>query len=107
MVIIDKKTKEFLGCAGLHHLDRKTPELGIWLKKSSHGKNYGKESIFALKEWADKNIIYDYLLYPVADNNMPSRKIPEALGGKVAREYDKKNLSGVKHHFIEYRIYSV
>lgn len=105
MVILEKKSKEFLGCAGLHHADQNTPELGIWLKKSAHGNSYGKEAIMALKEWADNNLDYDYLLYPVADKNIPSRKIPESLGGKLARKYNKKNLSGQKHHILEYRIY--
>jgi len=105
MVILNAKTSEFLGCVGLHHLDKKTPELGVWLKKSAHGKAYGKEAIIAMKSWADKNLPYDYLLYPVVDKNIPSRKIPELLGAKIAREYNETNLSGIKHHLLEYRIY--
>ena len=94
-----------MGCAGLHHIDKKTPELGIWIKKSAHGHGYGKETMVALKEWADKNLSYEYILYPVAKENYPSRKIPEFLHGKVEREYDKINMSGKKLHLLEYRIY--
>jgi len=104
-VIIDKKNGEFIGCGGLHHIDSSTPELGIWIKKSSHGQGYGKEAIVALKGWADKNIKYEYILYPVVDENIPSRKIPEFLGCKIEREYDKLSLNGRKHHLVEYRIY--
>jgi len=105
IVILDKKSGEFLGCGGLHHIDRENPELGIWIKKSAHGNGYGKEAMVALKEWADGNLNYKYILYPVVDENFPSRRIPEFLGGKVEREYDEISLSGAKHHLLEYRIY--
>ncbi|MBU1682460.1 GNAT family N-acetyltransferase [Patescibacteria group bacterium] len=105
IVVLDKKGKDFLGCAGIHHIDRKTPELGIWIKKTAHGNSYGKEAMIALKEWADKNLDYEYLLYPVVDENYPSRRIPEFLGGKIAREYDEVNMSGKKQHILEYRIH--
>ena len=88
-----------------YRLTPKTPELGIWIKKSAHGHGYGKEAVVALKEWANENIEYEYILYPVVDENYASRRIPEFLGGKIAREYDKESMSGKKWHFIEYRIY--
>jgi [ribosomal protein S5]-alanine N-acetyltransferase len=105
IVILNKETKDFLGCGGLHHIDGKTPELGIWIKKSAHGHGYGKEAMIALKDWADENLDYEYILYPVAEENNPSRRIPESLGAKVAKEYDRVNMSGKKHHLLEYRIY--
>ncbi|MBD3328804.1 GNAT family N-acetyltransferase [Candidatus Peregrinibacteria bacterium] len=105
IVILNKQNGDFIGCGGVHHIDRKTPELGIWIKKSAHGNAYGKETITALKKWTDENLDYDYLLYPVAADNYPSRKIPELLGGKIAREYDITNMSGKKLHILEYRIY--
>lgn len=105
MVILNKATKEYLGNAGIHNINTKTPELGIWIKKSAHGNAYGREAMIALKEWADDNIDYKYILYPVVDKNYASKRIPEFLGGKIFKEYDKKNMSGVKHHFLEYRIY--
>jgi len=33
LVIINKETKEFIGCSGLHNVSSNTPELGIWIKK--------------------------------------------------------------------------
>ena len=105
IVILNKKNGEFLGCGGIHHIDTKTPEFGIWIKKSAHGNSYGKETIIALKQWADKNLTYDYILYPVVEENIASRKIPESLNGKVFREYEKTNMSGNKQHLLEYRIY--
>jgi ribosomal-protein-alanine N-acetyltransferase len=105
IIILHKKDKEFLGCGGLHHIDRKTPELGIWIKKSAHGHGFGKEALTALKEWADKSIDYEYIVYPVVEENYASRRIPEFLDGKIAREYDEVNLSGKQQHLLEYRIY--
>src|SRR5664279_3490050 len=35
---------EFLGCCGLHHIDTRAIEIGLWLKKSVHGKGYGIET---------------------------------------------------------------
>ena len=105
IVILDKESKDFLGCGGLHHIDRKTPELGIWIKKSAHGHGYGKEAVIALKEWADKNLDYEYILYPVDAENQASRRIPEFFGGEISKEYDEVSMSGRKLHLLEYRIY--
>ena len=96
------KSGEFLGCAGLHDLHTETPELGIWIKQSAHGHKYGQEAIAALKKWADENINYKYITYPVVEQNIASRKIAELLGGKVMKEYDKKTLSGRTYHMVEY-----
>ena len=105
LVVTDKQTGEFLGCAGLHETNTKNPELGIWIKKSGHGKKYGREAMEALKEWASRNLQYEYIKYPVAANNISSRKIAESLGGKQAAEYEETTLGGKTWQFIEYRIY--
>lgn len=104
-VVLHRETKDLLGCAGLHKINTRTPELGIWIKKSAHGNAYGKEAMIALKEWADKNLDYEYILYPVAEENYASRRIPEFLDGKIFREYDEVNMSGKNQHLMEYRIY--
>jgi RimJ/RimL family protein N-acetyltransferase len=105
IVITRKDTGEFLGCGGLHHINTATPELGIWIKKSAWGHGYGKETMIALKEWADQNLAYEYILYPVSKENHASRRIPESMGATVAREYDYTNMSGAVMHSLEYRIY--
>lgn len=103
-VILKKSSQEFLGCAGIHDLAG-NPELGIWLKRSAHGNKYGLEAITAIKKWADENLNYEYLRYPVDRRNIASRKIPEALGGNIFRQYDRVNMSGNTLHLLEYRIY--
>jgi RimJ/RimL family protein N-acetyltransferase len=105
MVILEKGTRDFLGCCGLHKINTKTPELGVWLKKSAHGNRWGQEAMNAVKAWADKNLRFDYILYPVAEPNAGSRKVAESLGGEIAREYDEKTQGGKTWKYLEYRIY--
>ena len=104
-VILEKGTEEFIGLCGLHQLDTKTPEFGIWLKTSAQGNKYGQEAILGLKKWADENIDYEYISYPVAVENIASRKIPELLGGVVDHEYTDHNGLGEEQRLVEYRIY--
>jgi len=104
-VIVDKKTGEFFGCLGLHDLDQKNFHMGIWLKKSAHGKAYGKEAANGVSKWAKDNLEFDYFVYPVAEKNIASRKVAESLGGKIARKYFKKMLTGRTWYMLEYRIY--
>ncbi len=106
MWVWKKETGEFLGCAGLHNTNSKIPELSIWIKKPAHGKKYGREAMQALKNWADKNLEYDYIKYPVAAQNTSSRKVAESLGGKEATKYEETTQGGKTWQFIEYRIYS-
>lgn len=102
--ITEKKTGEFLGAGGFHRINTTTPEFGIWLKKSAHGHAYGREAMHALKKWADEQLTYDYIEYPVAEENSASRKIPESLGGVIVREYNEGNGAGEVMAWVEYRI---
>ena len=103
--IFDRSTGGFLGGGGMHDIDTATPELGIWVKKSAHGQKFGQEAVAGLKRWADENLTYKYLTYPVAIDNIASRKIPESLGGKVAREFVGKKQNGEDMAQVEYHIY--
>lgn len=104
LVALNKNTKEFLGCVGLHEIDTQTPELGLWFKKSVWGKGYGKESMVALKQWAEANLDYDNINYPVFKENLPSRKIAELLGGVISKELIGKNQNGIDFNEIRYLI---
>jgi len=79
LVILDKDTKEFLGCVWLHAVETDVPEIWIRVKKSSHGKKHWFEAVKWLKERADENIIFDYIIYPVDQRNISSCKIPQRL----------------------------
>lgn len=78
---------EFLGVCGMHARSiASEPELGIWLKEAAHGQAFGREAIAALVDWAQKNLDITGFVYPVDKENIPSRKIPEALGGEIIGE---------------------
>lgn len=101
-------TGEFLGCCGLHGRGKiERPELGIWIKGSAHGNGYGREAITALKQWADKNIQFEYLTYPVDRRNVPSRRIPESLGGFVFDESRFQKTDGSWLDLVVYKILPV
>lgn len=101
--ILDANTKEFLGCVGLHKLDD-IPRMGIWIKKNAHGHGYGKEAVTLVYNWAVNHLDFEYITYPVAIENVASRRIPESLGGTVAREYIEKKYNGTPMQAVEYHI---
>ncbi|HOV15245.1 MAG TPA: GNAT family N-acetyltransferase [Spirochaetota bacterium] len=102
LVILKKDTKEFLGCIGLHKIDTKTPELGLWLKKKAWGNRYGIDSIKLLVEWARTNIQYDYFKYPVDRRNIASRRIPEHFGAEIKDEFKCVGANGNPLDILEY-----
>lgn len=104
LVILDKTTNEYLGGAGIRGVDTKTPELGIWVKKSAHGKKIGREAVTGLKKWIDEHRNIDYLIYPVDKSNIASRKIAESLGGKVVSQGIREFPSGKKLDEVVYHI---
>ena len=105
LVIQRIENHEFLGICGLHiRTTPATPELGIWLKKSAHGQKLGREAIHCLVDWAKTNLDAAFLIYPVDRQNIPSRKIPESLGGVIFREDKVKNMSG---HILDEVIYRI
>ncbi len=104
ITILDKNTGEFLGGSGLHHMNTRILEFGIWIKKSAHGNGYGYEAISGIKKWAEDNLDFDFFIYPADRKNIPSRKIAESLGGKLHKEYADKSLSGKTLDIVEYRI---
>ncbi len=106
-MVIEDQSGDFLGCVALHNIDTSAPEFGIWLKQASHGNGYGQEAIAALKIWAEDNLEYEYLNYPVDKRNAASRKVAESIGGVASVEYDTETPRGYVLHTIEYRVYPV
>ncbi len=105
LVILNKKTREFLGCCGLHgDSNPSSPELGIWIKKSAHGHGLGKEAIHTLAYWAKSHLKITALTYPVDEHNHASRKIPESLGGKVIARQSDTGMAGNTLNLLIYEI---
>ncbi|MDR0860929.1 MAG: GNAT family N-acetyltransferase [Candidatus Peribacteria bacterium] len=88
LVYINKTTSEFIGGLNISGLGNPTLKVGLWTKKSVHGQGFGREGMLALIERVQKNLDFEYILYPADKDNRPSRKIAELAGGIL--EVDKK-----------------
>jgi RimJ/RimL family protein N-acetyltransferase len=71
--------RECLGMASLEDADSVSPELGLWLKESAHGQGFGREVVAALVEWGHATLGKGSFIYPVATQNIASRRIAENL----------------------------
>ena len=99
LVIRRTDTEKCLGMAAVEGLQSVAPEIGLWLKASAHGVGYGREIVDGLVAWVSKNLQVTDLVYPVAVENIASRRIAEALGGRVMG-----SRSGVKYDSVVYVI---
>ncbi len=98
-VIRRKDTGECLGIAGVEGLIEDLPELGIWMKEAAQSQGYGREAVEAVARWASGDLIPDGFLYPVAVENVASRRIAEGLNGEVIA-----TRSGAKYDSVVYKI---
>jgi RimJ/RimL family protein N-acetyltransferase len=87
-----------LGIVGVHALQSGTPELGIWLRRDVHGMGLGRELIGAVATWTNKNYLVKYFEYPVADENVASRRIAEGFGGRVMERRTSPKYRSVVYH---------
>lgn len=102
---IHKDSEVFLGCCGIHNITEDSIELGLWLKTDVHGQGFGTEIIEGLINFIEGNLKFNYLIYPVDKENLPSRRIPEKLGFSVFGEYKKAKDENTFLNIIEYRKY--
>lgn len=104
MVALDSNN-QFIGCCGIHNITAESAELGLWLKKSVQGIGLGTEIIINLIEFLENNFVFKYILYPVDEENIASKKIPEKLGFVPYKKYLKNKNTSSFLHIIEYRKY--
>jgi [ribosomal protein S5]-alanine N-acetyltransferase len=104
LTLLDRTSGVFIGRVSLLEADTETPELGIWIKESSQKNGYGKEAVETLMDWANDNLDYKYLRYPVDRRNPGSIKLAESFGGIIGKEYKTKNWAGELDD-VEYWIY--
>ncbi|MEO6721484.1 MAG: GNAT family N-acetyltransferase [Ferruginibacter sp.] len=101
--ILKKETNEFLGCCGIHGINTGALEIGLWLKKKEQAKGYGTETVGALINYAEEKFDFAYIVYPVDQNNLASKKIPEKFGFLPFSVYKKKKNETENLTIIEYR----
>jgi RimJ/RimL family protein N-acetyltransferase len=90
---------ECLGMASLEGADSVSPELGLWLRESAHGHGFGGEVVSSLVEWGHASLGKQSFLYPVAVQNIASRRIAERLHGEIIG-----NRTNPKYDSVIYRI---
>ena len=83
LVVRKLDNEECLGMASLEDADSVWPELGLWLKESVHRQGFGREVVAALVEWGHASLGKGSFIYPVAVQNIASRRIAENLGGAI------------------------
>ncbi|WP_428231437.1 GNAT family N-acetyltransferase [Flavobacterium sp.] len=103
-VVLNLK-REFLGCCGIHNINKESVELGLWLKKEYQNQGFGTEIINVLIDFVEQNFEFNYIIYPVDKENIRSRKIPEKLGFLPFETYKKKKNDLIDLHIIEFRKY--
>jgi RimJ/RimL family protein N-acetyltransferase len=103
-VVRMKPALEFLGMAGLHNATAAEPETGIWIRESHHGYGYGREAIAAVIAFAGRDLGKRAVLYPVVEQNGPSRRLAESLGGSIVGTRVLRKAGGVEYSEVVYRI---
>ncbi|WP_313439705.1 GNAT family N-acetyltransferase [Stenotrophomonas sp.] len=84
-VVRERQAGSFIGIAAVHDAQTREPELGIWIAEREHGKGYGREAVAAAMQWCSAQCSPVAFQYPVAVENLASRRIAEGLGGVVVR----------------------
>lgn len=104
LVIRLNSTDEFVGRAGLHPADGAMLETGVWIKESAQGHGYGREAVAAVTKWAGEKFRPSGFLYPVIDENIPSRRLAEALGGKIIGTRQRRKPGDKERKLLIYHI---
>jgi RimJ/RimL family protein N-acetyltransferase len=98
--IRERETATFLGLTGLHNVRGECPELGIWIREDRQREGFGREAVSLVARWATRVLgIRRGFTYPVAEENLASRRIAEALGGVVIEQRVEP-----KYRVVVYRI---
>jgi RimJ/RimL family protein N-acetyltransferase len=98
-VIRQLDNNECLGMSSFEDADSASPEIGLWLKESVHGQGFGREVVAALIEWEHATLGKRSFLYPVAVQNIASRRIAEKLQGEII-----ENRTSPKYDSVVYKI---
>jgi RimJ/RimL family protein N-acetyltransferase len=97
-------TNEFIGRAGLHPADANLLETGVWIKESAHGHGYGREAVAAVIKWASATFHPSGFLWPVVDENTPSRRLAKALRGEIIGTRQRHKAGDKDRTLLLYRI---
>lgn len=74
-LVIISKTGKFIGSLEVHGLNEDYPEIGIWIKKSEHGKGYAFEALSAIISFMNNNYNKENYTYEVDIRNVASIRL--------------------------------
>lgn len=103
--VILNKQQEFIGCCGIHNINKESVEVGLWIKKNAQNQGFGLEIVTCLIDYIEKNLKISYIIYPVDKENIRSRKIPEKLGFVAYQTFKEYKNEQKDLDIIEYRKY--
>ncbi len=103
-LVILTHDSEFLGSMEAFDISGKTPELGLWLKSSAHGKGYGYEALKGLVDHLNATGQYLYYIYNVDIRNAASIHLAEKFNYKKGETETTTTESGKVLHTQTYYI---
>lgn len=74
-LVIVSTTGEFIGSLEVHGLNEAYPEIGIWIKKSEHGKGYAFEALSMIINYMNNNYNKEYYTYEADIRNLASIRL--------------------------------
>jgi len=105
-VILDNNDT-FLGGCGLNQInwDKKSANLGYWIRSSAMGKEIAVKAVKLLSKWGFENTDLARLEIKCAVENIRSQRVAEKTkASKVGIQSDCININGKKHDAIVYTI---
>lgn len=105
-LMIVTKAGEFIGSMEAFDIKGDTPEIGLWLKESSHRKGYGSEALSALLDYLNSFHKYKYYIYEVDVRNKGSICLVEKFRHEKKGVQDVITESGKKLQLQQYFILS-
>lgn len=89
---ISKDTKEILGCFGIGHVhpERKSGDLGYWVRKTALGKGVAKKASRLVTKYAFDELGFQRIEVCVLPENTHSIAVAESLGGTFEGTFRNK-----------------
>ena len=104
-LVILTQEGEFVGSMEAFGITKETPEIGLWLKRSAHGKGYGYEALRGLLDRLNATGKYQYFIYEVDVRNVPSIRLVERFHFEKSGYEEIATESGKTLKLQTYHIY--
>ncbi|MEX0632537.1 GNAT family N-acetyltransferase [Serratia ureilytica] len=92
-----REDRQFVGVGGAHNLRSRTPELGIWVKESLHGRLRARNRA-GHRALGQRALSASAPYLPGGRANTASRRLAESLGGVLAGKRENIKYDAVVYH---------